>query len=155
MLLLSLADGKETPVVTGSGNQYGGQVSPDGKWLAYVSDESGDWEVYITPFPATGGKLQVSRGGGTEPRWRGDGKEIFYLSQNKQIMSVAVNSARGLSTGSPISLFQIRARAPVSSTDIFSYDVTPDGQRFVVNQYVRPAQIPPLNITLNATAGMQ
>ena len=155
VLLLSVADGKETPIVNAGGSQYGGQISPDGKWLAYASDESGDWEVYITPFPATGGKLQVSRGGGTEPRWRGDGKEIFYLSPTQQIMSVAVTSAGGLSTGPPTPLFQIHARAPVSSTDIFSYDVTADGRRFLVNQYVKPAQVPPLNIVLNATAGMQ
>jgi eukaryotic-like serine/threonine-protein kinase len=155
LLLLSVADGKETPVVNASGSQYGGQISPDGKWLAYASDESGDWDVYITPFPATGGKLQVSRGGGTEPRWRGDGKEIFYLSPTKQIMSVTVTAAGGLSTGPPTLLFQIHARAPVSSTDIFSYDVTADGQRFLVNQYVKPAQVLPLNIVLNSTAGMQ
>jgi eukaryotic-like serine/threonine-protein kinase len=155
LLLLTLADGKETPIVNGSGNQYGGQISPDGKWLAYASDESGDWEVYITPFPGTGGKLQVSRGGGTEPRWRRDGKEIFYLSPSEQIMSVAVSGAGGLSTGMPAPLFQFHARAPVSSTDIFSYDVTADGQRFLVNQYAKPAQIPPLNIVLNATAGLQ
>jgi len=153
--LLTLADGKQTPIVNAPGSQYGGQISPDGKWLAYASDESGDWEVYITPFPATGGKLQVSRGGGTEPRWRGDGKEIFYLSPTKQIMSVAVTAAGGLSTGLPTPLFQIHPRAPVSSTDIFSYDVTADGQRFLVNQYVKPPQVLPLNIVLNATAGMQ
>jgi eukaryotic-like serine/threonine-protein kinase len=155
LLLLTLADGKETPIVSGSGNQYGGQISPDGKWLAYASDESGDWEVYITPFPGTGGKLQVSRGGGTEPRWRGDGKEIFYLSPSEQIISVAVSGAGGLSTGMPAPLFQVHPRAPVSSSDIFSYDVTADGQRFLVNQYAKPAEIPPLNIVLNSTAGMQ
>ena len=155
VLLLSLPDGKETPIVNAPGSQYGGQISPDGKWLAYASDESGDWEVYITPFPATGGKLQVSRGGGTEPRWRGDGKEIFYLGQTHQIMSVAVTAAGGLSTGPPVPLFQIHPRAPVSSTDIFSYDVTADGQRFLVNQYVKPPQVLPLNIVLNATAGLQ
>jgi eukaryotic-like serine/threonine-protein kinase len=155
LLLLTLADGKETPILSGGGNQYGGQISPDGKWLAYASDESGDWEVYITPFPGTGGKLQVSRGGGTEPRWRGDGKEIFYLSPSEQIMSVAVSGTGGLSTGMPTPLFQVHARAPVSSSDIFSYDVTADGQRFLVNQYVKPAEIPPLNIVLNSTAGMQ
>jgi Tol biopolymer transport system component len=155
LLLLSLADGKETPIVNASGSQYGGQISPDGRWLAYASDESGDWEVYITPFPATGGKLQVSRGGGTEPRWRGDGKEIFYLSPKQEIMSVAVMAAGGLSTGPPAPLFQIRPRAPVSSTDVFSYDVAAGGQRFLVNQYVKPPQILPLNIVLNSTAGVQ
>ncbi len=150
--ILSLADGKVTPIVNASGSQYGGQISPDGKWLAYASDESGDWEVYITPFPATGGKLQVSRGGGTGPRWRGDGKEIFYVNPTKQLMSVTVRAEGGLSTGTPVPLFQMHARAPVSSTDIYTYDVTSDGQRFLVNQYAKPAQVPPLNIILNATS---
>ncbi|MGP7969989.1 MAG: hypothetical protein ACLPQL_06140, partial [Desulfobaccales bacterium] len=68
-------------------------------------------------------------------------------------MSVAVSGAGGLSTGMPTPLFQVHARAPVSSSDIFSYDVTADGQRFLVNQYVKPAEIPPLNIVLNSTAG--
>lgn len=155
LALLSLVDGKETPIVSANGSQYGGQVSPDGKWLAYASDESGDWEVYISPLANTGGKLQVSRGGGTEPRWRGDGKEIFYASPNKQIMSVPVSEEGGLSTGIPASLFQMHARPLVSWADIFTYDVTADGQRFLVSQYVKPAQVPPLNIVLNATSGMR
>jgi Tol biopolymer transport system component len=153
--LLSLVDQTLTPAVVANGNQCEGQVSPDGKWLAYASDESGDWEVYIAPLPGTGGKLQVSRGGGLEPRWRSDGKEIFYVSfagSNKRLMAVPVTAEGGLSTGSPVPLFQIRGRSIVSSTDLFSYDVTADGQRFLVNQYVRPTQILPLNIVLNATA---
>ena len=68
----------------GSGNKADGQISPDGKWVAYESDETGEWEVYISPYPGGGGKLQVSRGGGEEPRWRGDGKEIFYLDPERQ-----------------------------------------------------------------------
>ncbi|HEY5175338.1 MAG TPA: hypothetical protein VII95_07205 [Terriglobales bacterium] len=90
-----------------------------------------------------------------EPRWRSDGKEIFYVSfagSNKRLMAVPVTAEGGLSTGTPVPLFQIRGRSIVSSTDLFSYDVTADGQRFLVNQYVKPAQIQPLNIVLNATA---
>jgi eukaryotic-like serine/threonine-protein kinase len=156
--LLSLKDQSVSLAVAASGSQCQGQVSPDGKWLAYSSDESGDWEVYISPLPASGGKLQVSRGGGMEPRWRGDGKEIFYVSyagQNKRLMSVAVSAEGGLSTGSPVPLFQMRGRAIVSSSDMFSYDVTRNGQRFLVNQYVKPAQVEPLNIVLNATGGQR
>ena len=152
--LLSLKDQTLVPAVAASGSQCEGQVSPDGKWLAYTSDESGDWEVYISPLPATGGKLQVSRGGGMEPRWRGDGKEIFYVSyagHNKRLMVAPVSAEGGLSTGNPVPLFQIGGRAIVSSSDLFSYDVTPDGQRFLVNQYVRPARPQPLNVVLNAT----
>jgi Tol biopolymer transport system component len=153
--LLSLVDQILTLALVANGNQREAQVSPDGKWLAYASDESGDWEVYIAPLPGTGGKLQVSRGGGLEPRWRCDGKEIFYVSfagSNKRLMAVPVTAEGGISTGTPVPLFQIRDRSIVSSTDLFSYDVTADGQRFLVNQYVKPAQIQPLNIVLKATA---
>jgi len=153
--LLSFADQTVKPAVSSGGSQCQGQVSPDGKWLAYASDESGDWEVYIAPLPGTGGKLQVSHGGGREPRWRADGKEIFYVSyagMTKRLMAAPVSAEGALSTGTPVPLFQVPGRADVSSTDLFSYDVTADGQRFLVNQYVKPAQVPPLNIVLNATA---
>jgi len=156
--VLTLKDESFAPAIKAPGNQCEAQVSPDGKWLAYASDESGDWEVYISPLPATGGKLQVSRDGGLEPRWRGDGKEIFYVSYaggHKRLMAVPVGAENGLSTGTPQPLFPIRGRTIVSSTDLFSYDVTADGKRFLVNQYVKPAQIAPLNIVLNSTAGMR
>ncbi len=95
----------------------------------------------------------MSRGGGKEPRWRGDGKEIFYLDPKGNLVSVAVNSEGSLSTGAPTPLFQTHARATVSSSDLFTYDVTPDGKRFLVDRYVKPAQTPPLNIILHATTG--
>lgn len=78
-LLLVSADGNQhKPFLNGKGTQAYGQISPDGKWVAYASNETGDWEVYVTSFPNAEGKWQVSPGGGTEPRWRGDGKELFY-----------------------------------------------------------------------------
>ncbi len=149
--IISLKDKKVTPFLPGKGDKADGQISPDGKWVAYESDETGDWEVYITPYPGGGGKLQVSRGGGREPRWRGDGQEIFYLDPKGNLVSVTVNSEGSLTTGSPTPLFQTHARAEVSSSDLFSYDVTPDGKRFLIDRYVKPAQTPPLSIILNAT----
>src|SRR5581483_3612292 len=80
LAIVSLSDKKVTPFLPGNGNKADGQISPDGKWVAYQSDESGEWEVYVSPYPNGGGKLQASRGGGKEPRWRGDGKELFYLN---------------------------------------------------------------------------
>ncbi len=151
--IVSLKDNKVLPLLPGRGSKADGQVSPDGKWVAYESDETGEWEVYISPYPAGGGKLQVSRGGGKEPRWRGDGKEVFYLDPKGNLVSVAVSSEGSLSTGAPTTLFQTHARSSVSSSDFFSYDVTPDGNRFLVDRYVRPAQTPPLDIVLHATAG--
>ncbi len=142
--------GTPTPFQSGPGNQTNGQISPDGKWVAYASDESGNWEIYATTFPGAAGKWQVSTGGGTEPRWRGDGKEIFYIGSTGMLNSVSVSAGATFSSGTPTPLFQIRGRAPISSTDVFTYDVAKDGKRFLVNRYVKPDQIAPLNIVLNA-----
>ncbi len=150
--LLPAQGGKPSPLFQGNAHQTNGQISPDGKWLAYASDESGDWEVYVTTFPAAAGKWQVSRGGGTEPRWRGDGKEIFYLGPSGMMTAVAVSTIGTFSTGTPVPLFQFHGRAPISSTDLFSYDVTKDGKRFLVNRYVKPEAIAPLTVVLNAGA---
>ncbi len=148
---VSLPDKKVSPFLPGKSDKADGQISPDGKWVAYESDETGEWEVFISPYPGGGGKLQVSRGGGVEPRWRGDGKEIFYLDPKGNLVSVAVDSEGSLSTGSPTVLFQAHGRAEVSSSDLFTYDVTPDGKRFLIDRYVKPAQTPPLSIILHAT----
>jgi Tol biopolymer transport system component len=141
--------GPLVPLLKSPGNNVNGQISPDGKWIAYASDETGVWEVYVTTFPGTVGKWQVSRGGGTEPRWRGDGKEIYYIDPKGMLMAVSVNSQSEFATGTPTPLFQIRGRAPISSTDIYTYDVAKDGQRFLVNRYVKPEHVPPLTILLN------
>ena len=153
-LLLVSADGNlHKPFLSGKGTQAYGQISPDGKWVAYASNETGDWEVYVTSFPNAEGKWQVSPGGGTEPRWRGDGKELFYRGPHEMLMAVPVSTGMGtFSTGAPRTLFQIHSRPPISSTDLFTYDVTRDGKRFLVNQYVKPEQIPPLSIVLRANA---
>jgi Tol biopolymer transport system component len=145
-----VAGGEPTRFLTSKGNETNGQISPDGRWVAYASDESGNWEIYVTSFPGAAGKWQVSRGGGMEPRWRGDGKEIFYIGSNGMLTAVPVSIDAGFTTATPTSLFQIQSRAQISSTDIFSYDVAKDGKRFLVNRYVKPEHIPPLTILLNA-----
>jgi Tol biopolymer transport system component len=150
--LMPVAGGEPTRFLTSKGNESNGQISPDGRWVTYASDESGNWEIYVTSFPGAAGKWQVSRGGGTEPRWRGDGKEIFYIGPSGMLMAVPVNSESIFATGTPAPLFQIHGRAPISSTDIFTYDVAKDGKRFLVNRYVKPEHVPPLTILLNAVA---
>jgi eukaryotic-like serine/threonine-protein kinase len=150
--LVSVIAGTVAPLLNTKANESNGQISPDGNWVAYASDESGAWEVYVTSFPGGAGKWQVSRGGGSEPRWRGDGKELFYIAPTGMLMAVPVNAQSDFATGTPAPLFQIHARAPISSTDIFTYDVTRDGQRFLVNRYVKPEHVPPLTILLNTVA---
>jgi Tol biopolymer transport system component len=151
--LMPVAGGEPTRFLTSKGSESNGQISPDGKWVTYASDESGNWEIYVTSFPGAAGKWQVSRGGGTEPRWRGDGQEVFYIATNGMLMAVPVNGEGIFATGTPAPLFQIHERAPISSTDVFTYDVAKDGKRFLVNRYVKPEHVPPLTILLNATAG--
>jgi serine/threonine protein kinase len=154
LALIQPSSGKMTPFLSTQSSESNGQISPDGKWVAYASNESGDWEVYVTTFPTATGKWQVSRGGGTEPRWRGDGKEIFYIGPKSMLTAVSVDTRDSFSSGNPTPLFRTQIRAQVSSTDQFSYDVTKDGQRFLVNKYAKPAQVAPLHIILNATSGL-
>jgi Tol biopolymer transport system component len=148
--LLPVGSGEPTRFLTSAGSETNGQISPDGKWVTYASDESGNWEIYVTSFPGAAGKWQVSRGGGEEPRWRGDGKEIFYIAPSGMLMAVPVNGASIFATGTPAPLFQIHGRAAISSSDVFTYDVAKDGKRFLVNRYVKPEHVPPLTILLNA-----
>jgi Tol biopolymer transport system component len=151
--LVNSSGGKATDFQAGAGNQVNGMISPDGKWVAYASDESGSWEIYVTTFPGATGKWQVSRGGGTEPRWRGDSKEVFYLAPAGMLTAVPVSTIGSFATGGPMPLFQFHGRAVISSTDVFSYDVTKDGKRFLVNRYLKPERIAPLTIVLHAAAG--
>jgi serine/threonine-protein kinase len=127
-------------------NEWMPTLSPDGRWLAYVSDESGQAEVYIQPFPGPGGKQPVSTGGGREPVWSSDGRELFYAN-GEQIFAVAIESRVEGSIGKPRFLLEIPNL--IVNPRYYSYDVSPDGRRFVVVKRVEsdsPAQI---NFILN------
>lgn len=148
--LVSVKGTGAKPFVGGDANYSNGQFSPDGKWVAYASNESGDWEIYVTMYPSAAGKWQVSRGGGMEPRWRGDGKEMFYIGPHGELLVVEVNAGDTFGVGTPVKLFAFQARAGISSTDLFTYDVTKDGKKFIVNRYAKPESIAPLVVMLHA-----
>jgi len=131
------------------------QFSPDGRWLAYASNETGGWEIYVSPFPSGAGKWQVSSAGGQEPRWRQDGKELFYVSAEGNMMALAVTAGASFKADSPVALFQTHRRPPVSLPDVFSYDVSGDGQRFLILTKVDEANAAPLSITLNWASEME
>jgi dipeptidyl aminopeptidase/acylaminoacyl peptidase len=129
-----------------------GQFSPDGHWVAYSSNESARWQVYVAPFPGPGSRYQISTDGGQQPRWRRDGKELFFLSPDKKLMTVSVKAGATFEFGEPTVLFQTRAREALSSEEVFTYDVSPDGQRFLINESLQQANPPPVNIVLNWTS---
>jgi len=107
--------------------------SPDGRWLAYVSDESGRLEVYVQPYPGPGGKWQVSTEGGDEPVWAANGRELFYRLGDK-FMATVVESEPEFTVGKPRLLFEGRFAHDVAEPGFASYGVTRDGQRFVMIQ---------------------
>lgn len=127
----------------------GAQFSPDDRWVAYSSNESGSMEVYVTSFPSGNGKWQVSSGGGLEPRWRRDGTELFYLSREGKMMAVPVTTGASFAAGTAMALFQTHRRQPISSQDVFSYDVSADGQKFLVATKVDEGNSAPLSVHLN------
>ena len=108
------------------------KVSPDGRWMAYFSNESSKNEVYVRPFPeVNSGKWQVSTDGGSSPLWSPDGRELFYLSNDNSVMAVAVETKPTLSFGTPKSLFKsIYAGATIGSGT--PWDIHPDGKRFLM-----------------------
>jgi Tol biopolymer transport system component len=146
LVLVPVAGGAAMQFHQSDASETNAQISADGKWVAYASNESGAWEIYVTTFPAAAGKWQVSRDGGTEPRWRADGKELFYIGESGTLMAVPIEAGGTFSSGAPVPLFQVHGRAPISSTDLFTYDVTKDGQRFLVNEYLKPDHVAPLTI---------
>jgi eukaryotic-like serine/threonine-protein kinase len=125
------------------------RFSPEAKWIAYASNESGPFQVYVQSFPPSGGKWQISTNGGLQPRWRADGKELFYMALDRKIMAVDVK-ARGASfeVSSPKVLFDapIDIVAPNAAN---RYDVRPDGQRFLVNAPVESSDTGPITVILN------
>jgi eukaryotic-like serine/threonine-protein kinase len=131
------------------------QFSPDGRWMAYASNETGSMEIYVSSFPSGNGKWQVSSGGGQEPKWRQDGKELFYLSADGKMMAVTVTTGTSFKAGSPVALFQTHRRQPVSFLDVFSYDVSGDGQKFLIATKVDQANAAPLSVLLNWASEME
>jgi len=144
--ILNLSDRKAQPLLHTQFNETAPAFSPDGHWLAYASDESGRYEIYVQPYPGLGGKWQISTEGGTEPRWARDG-EIFYRSGGK-MMAVQTTFKPSFSAGRPELLFEGRY-VPTLAT-MANYDVAPDGKRFLM---VKPSEqdtsATQINVVLN------
>jgi eukaryotic-like serine/threonine-protein kinase len=134
-------------------NETHAKFSPDGRWLAYASDESGRAEIYVQPFPPAAGKWQVSTAGGDQPAWRSDGKELFYLAADKKLMAVDVKVAPSFEAGGPRALFQTRVRDNTLTGDRNQYAAAPDGQRFLVVTPVADSGAAPITVVLNWQRG--
>jgi len=131
------------------------QFSPDGKWIAYAAADSGRWEVYLRPFPGPGGRTQVSTRGGYQPRWRGDGREIFFLDDEGALEAAEVKlSPSHAEPGAPKVLFRPLLAQRVRSAALREYDVTSDGQRFLVLVPAAESMQFPLTVVLDWTAGL-
>jgi dipeptidyl aminopeptidase/acylaminoacyl peptidase len=139
---------KPFPVVQTGFEESGGQFSPDGKWIAYRSNESGRFEIYVQAFPGPGGKTRVSTNGGTQPRWRSDGREIFYIGLDSRLMAVPISVAangQALEAGPPTALFATRIAGLLQRQQ---YAVSRDGQRFLVDTLLQDAPSP-ITLILN------
>jgi Tol biopolymer transport system component len=144
---LSLADGKAAPVFDGRFRVDEPQLSPDERWLAYVSHESGRDEVYVEPFRREGERVRVSFDGGGQPKWRHDGKELFFLAMDNKVMAVDVRVAGArLEVGLPAALFDAQG---IEGTGYDDYAPSADGQRFLVKMSAGKDQRPQLHVVTN------
>jgi dipeptidyl aminopeptidase/acylaminoacyl peptidase len=142
-------DAKPFSVAHTEANDAEGTLSPDGRWLAYTSDASGRSEIYVQSFPGGGGKRQVSNGGGNNPRWRRDGRELFFYRGDGKMMATPVRSGESLEIGVAVPLFAFRAG---TTPGFVPYAVTADGQRFLVDAVVETEPNAPLTIVVNWAA---
>jgi Tol biopolymer transport system component len=147
MTLFAL-DGSQKPIPVGTrtGRSGQGQISPNGKFIAFTSNESGRNEIYVQAMPPGTGQTKVSINGGQSPRWRSDGKELFFVSPDAEMMAVDMTLDPVFSAGVPHRLFPLKSADPI---DLANYDVRPDGQQFLILMSQRGTQDAPITVVLN------
>jgi Tol biopolymer transport system component len=151
-LLKADGTGKPRPLLKSGFQNDEPHVSPDGRWIAYGSLESGPWDIYVASFPDFQNKRQVSNGGGAQALWRGDGRELYYLTLDGKMMAVETTGGATLETGLPKFLFETRLRRPKPVLD--QYAVSPNGQKFLVAEPLQRLA-KPITVILNWPSAMQ
>jgi Tol biopolymer transport system component len=147
---------KPFPFLQTEFNEGWARFSPDGKWIAYNSNESGSWQVYVQSFPASGGKWMISTDGGAQPQWRGDGKELFYISSNRKLTAVDVKgNGSTFEAGVPKALFDLRLQTPGLPGPRNSFIVAADGKRFLVASISEERLTTPTTVVMNWTADLK
>ena len=141
---------KPYPFLNGSYTERLALFSPDGHWVAYESLESGRAEIYIRPFPGPGGQWQVSTGGGAQPRWRNDGKELYWIAPDAKLMAAPIAvKGNSIEPGAPVALFQTRIfLGGTDNPNRGQYNVAPDG-RFLINSILSDEAVLPITIVQN------
>jgi Tol biopolymer transport system component len=147
-----LPEGTHVPFVflKTDANELWGQFSPDGRWVAYQSNETGRYEIYVRPFPSPGGPFPISTSGGVYPRWSHDGKELYFIAPDAKMMAVPIRAtATSVDAGAPTALFQTRRLGGGMNVigRSHQYDVARDG-RFLINVETE-SSAPPLTLLLN------
>jgi eukaryotic-like serine/threonine-protein kinase len=158
-VLPMMGDRKPFPYLVTAFGKSQAQFSPDGNWVVYTSGESGTREVYVQPFPmSSGGKWPVSNGGGSQPRWSHNGKELFYFTPNETLMAVDVNTSSGtVQLGIPKALFHASVLGGTGGapTVAWRWAISNDGQRFLINSALEEAGAAPVTVLLNWQSAMK
>ncbi|MCI0612653.1 hypothetical protein L0244_06660, partial [bacterium] len=153
-ILPMVGDRKPVEFLKGEFNESQAQISPDSKWIAYSSDESGKSEVYVQTFPSKDGKWQISTSGGSMPSWRGDGKEIYYWAMDRNLMAVSLNPSTDFEAALPQPLFKIDFRRAELGWNK-QYIPSNDGERFLVNTVLAQAARTPITVVMNWSAELK
>ena len=145
--VFAMQDRTASPLLEGPYRETDARFSPDGQWIAYVSDESGEQEVYVRPFPGPGVAIPISQGGGGMPTWSVTGRELFFLTPDRRLMSVDTRLGPRPDIGLPQLLFATGIKGGLIQPP--QYDVSSDGQRFLINTMVDPGQTPSITLVTN------
>lgn len=143
------------PLLRSPANEGQARISPDGRYLAYTSDESGRFEVYVQEFPVANGRWKISTGGGADPQWSRDRRELFYIAADRQMMAVPVQTESAFSAGTPTALFRTQLGDLWVGDTRNHYDVSPDGRRFVIIAPATDRREAPFTLLANWTRSLR